>query len=144
MHKWKKNTIQSWHKTYEESGGVLQREGAGRSQSSSEEIESVLAAYTRNPGTFMHRFSTQLHILHSTIHTCLRHYVYKVQLPQALEQENNLRRIRFVVIMFIRVDLDPRFSKRVCFSNGSTFHVPGRLSRHISRICCSENSHEIR
>ena len=44
--------------------------------------------------------------------------------------------------MLDRLDSDPRFSKRVCFSDESTFHVSGLMNRHNSRIWGSQNPHE--
>ena len=44
--------------------------------------------------------------------------------------------------MLHRVDSDPGFLKCVCFSDESTFHVSGLISRHNSRIWGSQNPHE--
>ena len=41
-----------------------------------------------------------------------------------------------------RLDSDPGFLKRVCFSDESTFHVSGLINRHNSRILGSRNQHE--
>ena len=43
--------------------------------------------------------------------------------------------------MLNRLDSDPGFLKRVCFSDESMFHVFGLLNRHNLRIWGSENSH---
>ena len=44
--------------------------------------------------------------------------------------------------MLDRLDSDPRFLKRVCFSNESTFHVSGLLNRQNLRIWGLENPHD--
>ena len=41
--------IRAWHKKFMETGSVLQKKGADRSQILEEEIESVLVAYSRGP-----------------------------------------------------------------------------------------------
>ena len=44
--------------------------------------------------------------------------------------------------MLDRLDSDPGFLKRVCFSDESTFHVSGLINRHNSRIWGSQNPHK--
>ena len=44
--------------------------------------------------------------------------------------------------MLHRLESDPGFLKRVCFSDESTFHVSGLINRHNSRIWSSQNPHE--
>ena len=79
-----RHTIRAWHKKFIETGSVLQRKGAGRSQISEKETESVRVAYTRSPRKSICGTSTQLQIPRSTIHKVLhrnlRLYAYKVQL----------------------------------------------------------------
>ena len=65
-----------------------------------------------------------------------------MQLPQALKPEDKPRRKKFAITMLHRVDSDPGFLKRVCFSDESTFHVSGLINRHNSRIWGSQNPHE--
>ena len=129
-----------------ETGSALQRKGAGRPQISEEQIESVQVAYTRSHRKSIHRASTQLQIPRSTIHKVfhrnLRLYAYKVQLLETLKPEDKPRRIEFAVTMLDRLDSDPGFLKRVCFSDESTFHVSGLINRHNSRIWGSQNPHE--
>ena len=65
-----------------------------------------------------------------------------MQLLQAFKPEDKLRRKEFAVTMLNRLDSDPGFLKRVCFSDESTFHISGLLSRHNLRIWGSENPHD--
>ena len=65
-----------------------------------------------------------------------------MQLLQALKPEDKPRRKEFAVTMLHRLDSDPGFLKRVCFSDESTFHVSGLINRHNSRIWGSQNPHE--
>ena len=44
--------------------------------------------------------------------------------------------------MLHRLDSDPGFLKRVCFSDESTFHASVLINRHNSRIWGSQNPHE--
>ena len=44
--------------------------------------------------------------------------------------------------MLDRLDSDPGFLKRVCFSDESTFHVSGLLNRHNLKIWISGNRHD--
>ena len=44
--------------------------------------------------------------------------------------------------MLDRLDLDPGFLKRACFSDKLTFHVSALLNRHNMRIWSSENLHD--
>ena len=64
---------------------------------------------------------------HKVLHRNLRLYAYtlynKVQLLQALKPEDKPRRKEFAVAMLHRLDSDPGFLKRVCFTDESTFHV---------------------
>ena len=65
-----------------------------------------------------------------------------MQLLQALKPEDKPRRKEFAVTMLHRLDPDPGFLKRVCFSDESTFHVSGLINRHNSKIWGSQNPHE--
>ena len=65
-----------------------------------------------------------------------------MQLPQAFKPEDKPRRKEFAVTMLHRLDSDPGFLKRVCFSDESTFHVSGLINRHNSRIWGLQNPHE--
>ena len=65
-----------------------------------------------------------------------------MQVLQALKPEDKPRRKEFAVTMLRRLDSDPGFLKRVCFSDESTFHVSGLINRHNSRIWGSQNPHE--
>ena len=125
---------------------MLQGKEAGRPQISEEETESVRVAYTRSPRKSIRRASIQLQnprsTIHKVLHRNLRLYAYKVQLLQALKAEDKPRRKEFAVTMLGRLDSDPGFLKRVCFSDESTFHVSGLINRHNSRIRGSLNLHE--
>ena len=63
-------------------------------------------------------------------------------LLQALKPEDKPRRKECAVTMLDRLDSDPGFLKRVCFSDESMFHVSGLINRHNSRIWNSQNPHE--
>ena len=63
-----------------------------------------------------------------------------MQLQQALKPGNKSRRKEFA--MLDRLDLDPRFLKRVCFGDELTFHVSALLNRHNLKIRGSENPHD--
>ena len=65
-----------------------------------------------------------------------------MQLLQAVKPEDKPRRKEFAVTMLHRLDSDPGFLKRVCFSDESMFHVSELISRHHSRIWGSQNPHE--
>ena len=65
-----------------------------------------------------------------------------MQLLQALKPENKPRRKEFAVTIAGQVKYRPRFLKRVCFSDKSTFHVSGLLNRHNLRIWNLENPHD--
>ena len=65
-----------------------------------------------------------------------------MQLLQALKPEDKSQRKEFAVSMLYRLDSDPGFLKRVCFSDESTFHVSGLINRHNSGIRGSQNPHE--
>ena len=140
-----RSTIRAWHEKFMETGSVLQRKGAGRPQIS-EEIESVRVTYTRSPKKSIRRACTQLQIprssIHKVLHKNLRLYAYKVQLLQAIKPEDKPQRKEFAVTMLDRLDSDPGFLKRVCFSDESTFYVSGLINRHNSRIWGSQNPHE--
>ena len=65
-----------------------------------------------------------------------------MQLLQALKPKDKLQPKEIAVTMMDRLDLDPGFLKRACFSDESTFHVSGLLNRHNLRIWGSENPHD--
>ena len=102
--------------------------------------------YTRSPRKSIRGASTQLQIpcstIHKVLHRKLRLYAYKVQLLQPLKPEDKPRRKEFAVMMLDRLDSDPGFLKRVCFSEESTFCVSGLLNRHNLKIWGSKNPHD--
>ena len=65
-----------------------------------------------------------------------------MQLLQAFKPEDKLRQKELAVTMLDRLNSNPGFLKRVCFSNELTFHVSGLLNRHNLRIWSSENPHD--
>ena len=65
-----------------------------------------------------------------------------MQLLQALKPEDKPRRKEFALTMLHRLDSNPGFLKRVCFSDESTFHVSELINRHNSEIWGSQNPHE--
>ena len=88
----------------------------------------VCAACTRSPRTSIHTASSQLQITRSTIHSfeqSLRLYACKVHLLLTLKPEDEPRWKEFAVSVLDKLDSDPGFLERICFSNESTFHVNG-------------------
>ena len=72
----------------------------------------------------------------------MQFYAYKVQLLQALKPKDKLQRKEIAVTMLDRLDSDPGFLKRACFSDESTLHISGLLNRHNLRIWGLENPHD--
>ena len=116
---------------------MLHRQGAGRPQISEEEIESVRVAYTRSPRKSICRLLLPNCRSHAPLFTkfCIKMFLVVLA--------DKPRRNEFAVTMLLRLDSDPGFLKRVCFSDESTFHVSGLINRHNSTTWGSQNPHEI-
>ena len=80
--------------------------------------------------------------IYKFLHRNLQLYAYKVQLLHALKPKDKPQRKEFAVTMLDSLDSDPRFLKRVCFSDESIFHVSRLLNGHNLKIWGSENPHE--
>ena len=64
-----------------------------------------------------------------------------MQLLHILSQKTS-RNKKFAVSILVRVDSNPRFLKRVLFSDDLAFHFSGMKNRHNFRLWGSENPQE--
>ena len=74
----------------------------------------------------------------ATVHKVLRNrlqlYAHKMQILQAIQQNDKPKRKEFAVNMLERISEDEAFLKRICSSDEATFHVSGKLNKHNVRI----------
>lgn len=142
------NSIRRWLTQFQETGSVLHRKGAGRPSTSQENVDRIQETFTRSPRTSTRQAAVQLHMPHTTIwnvlHNRLHLNAYKVQIVQALHQNDKPRRFEFAEKMLTRIEDDENYLRKWFFSDESTFHVSGKVNTHNCRIWGSENSHDYR
>ena len=63
---------------------------------------------------------------------------------QRLQPNDKPKQKEFADNMLQQIPEDEEFLKQICFSDGATFHVSGKLNKHNVRIWGSKHSHEIR
>jgi hypothetical protein len=110
---------------------------------SEEAVAAVLAVFQRSPRKSTRRASHELRVLESTVVNILqkrlRLCAYKVQLAQALEPDDHLRRTASATEMLQRFDEDNDYFTRVCFHDEATFHTSEKANRQNVRIWELEN-----
>ena len=128
-------SVRLWRKKFIKTGTVFDARRSGRPITSEENIERVRQAFQRSPMKSIRTVARQLDLpratVHKVLHKNLRLFFYKVQMLHALQPNDMPRRKDFSVNMLQRIFEDEAFLKRVCFSNEATFHVSGKLNKHI-------------
>ena len=139
--------IRRWSKQFEESGCLCKGKSPGRPRTSEENVERVRAAFSRSPRQSTRRVSRALGISQPTVWRVLKRRLqlkpYRLQLVQALKNNDYLRRMEFCNQMMQMMEDNENFSSLVIFSDEATFHLNGKVNRHNVRIWGTENPHEI-
>ncbi|GBM67871.1 hypothetical protein AVEN_71199-1 [Araneus ventricosus] len=93
------NSIRRWLTQFQETGSVLHRKGAGRPNTSQENVDRIQETFTRSPRKSTRQAAVQLHMPHTTIwnvlHNRLHLNAYKVQIVQALHPNDKPRRFEY-------------------------------------------------
>ena len=109
-------------------------------------MERVCAAFTRSPRKSTRCSSCELGIPQTTVWRVLKKRLqlkpYRLQLVQALKNNDYLRRMEFCNQM-LQMEDDENFCSLLIFSDEATFHLNGKVNRHNVRIWGTENPHEI-
>jgi hypothetical protein len=106
---------------------------------SEETVDAVRDTFQRSPRKSTRLASHELRIPQNILHKRLRLCAYKVQLVQALEPDDHLRRAAFATEMLQRIDEGNDYLTQVSSSDEATFHTSGKVNRHNVRIWGLEN-----
>ena len=141
--------IRRWSKQFEESGCLCKGKSPGRPRTSEENVERVRAAFSRSPRQSTRRVSRALGISQPTVWRVLGisqptvwrvlkkrlHFKpYKLQLVQALNDNDYQRRMEFCNEMLQMMEDNENFSSLLIFSDEATFHLNGKINKHNVRI----------
>ncbi|PSN54492.1 hypothetical protein C0J52_05538 [Blattella germanica] len=131
-------SIMKWDRQLRETGSLLSNAGKpSKRKVSDENVERIRKAFQRNPRKSIRQDSVQLNIpptkVHTVLHKRLRLRAYKLQLHQKITPNDKLERKRFAETMLDKVDDDDSFLTRVCFLDEATFHVSGKVHKHLGR-----------
>ena len=95
----------------------------------------------------LRRASRELKIPKPTVRKILQKqlqlYLYKLQLVQKLQPDDPIKRLAFCEDLLSRMETDRGLSERVIFSGEATFFLSGKVNRHNTRICGSQNPHAL-
>ena len=101
-------------------------------------MERVRAAFSRSPRQSTRRVSRALGISQPTVWRVLKkrlHFKpYKLQLVQALNDNDYQRRMEFCNEMLQMMEDNENFSSLLIFSDEATFHLNGKINKHNVRI----------
>jgi hypothetical protein len=118
-----------------ETGSVLRREGSSNRSVAPDRVEAIQEAFQRSPRKSIHRASHELRIprstVHDVVHKRLQLRAYEIQLVQKLRENGKPVRHTFALEMLSLLDDNDAFMKHVVFSDDATFHVSGKVNRHI-------------
>jgi len=140
-----RSNILQWVNKFFNTGSVKKSKRPGRPPIPQQRVQELQAALERSPTKSIRVASRELNISKSTVHKVMRKrfglYPYKLQLVQELKPNDKPRRLHFATDMLARINNDPTFLKRICFSDEATFHVSGKVNRHNCRIWGTQNPH---
>ena len=138
-------TIRAWYEKFMATGSVEHKKGYGRPRTSDENVERVRQSFLRSPQKSVRTAARELQMSRSTVHDVVRKrlkmYPYKLQIVQAITQDDRVARKEFAVTMLRRMEQYSNFLEQIIFSDESTFHVSGKVNKHNVRIWGSENPH---
>ena len=125
-----------------ETGSILDRKRSGRPSIDVETVDVVRVAFHRSPRKSIRVASNEVsnprRTFHKFLHKRLRLHAYKLQIVQALKQDDYPRRTAFTEKVLQRIDDDNDYLNSVVFSDEATFHVSGKVNKHNIRIWGSE------
>jgi hypothetical protein len=137
-------SIRKWYLNFKRNGCICKKKSTGRPSVSNEVVEQVRESFTRSPQKSTVKCSRELGIPQPTVWKILRKRIkfkpYKLQLLQALKQNDKVERLSFCESMQVLIE-DENFLQRMVFSDEATFHLCGKVNRHNVRIWGSENPH---
>lgn len=101
-------------------------------------VEDMCKAYLKSPKKSNRIANLELEISQPTVHK-IRHKrlplrVYKVQLAQKFQPNDQPHRKAFAANMLNHNDEDLTLLSRICFSDESTFHFCGRVNKQLPNL----------
>ena len=106
--------------------------------------QRVLEAYQRSPEKSLRRGEDELGLSKSTIHRILQANKlkpYKVQILQALNEEDVDRRLEFAEQQLKAIENDPDYLDKIVFSDEAIFALSGHVNKQNCRYWSDENPH---
>jgi hypothetical protein len=98
-------------------------------------VQRVRENVVRSPRKSVSRASRELQVPEPTVRKILRN---RLQLIQKLKPNGPPKRLAFCEEVLGMMERDEGLSKRIIFSDESTFHLSGKVNRHSVRIWGSE------
>lgn len=142
-----RSNILQWVNKFTNSGSVKKGKSTGRPRVLQERVAQVEVSFEVSPSQSIRVASRELNIPKSTVHKILRkrlgYYPYKLQLVHQLKPNDKPRRLAFATDMLDRIDDEPTFLSRICFSDEATFHTCGKVNKHNCRIWGTQNPHQV-
>ncbi|PSN51130.1 hypothetical protein C0J52_21619 [Blattella germanica] len=138
--------IRRSYRQFQDIGCVCKEKSPGRPRVSEVNVERIQTAFQSSPIKSTRRASQELQLPTTTIWRVLRRRLvmrpYKLQLLQALRQDDKRKRMAFCNENQNAIDSDNTFAERIVFSDEATFHVSGKVNKHNVRIWGLQNPHE--
>jgi len=135
------NSIKKWYAKFRDEGCLCTAPLPGR-PGPNETVNRIREAYQRSPCKSTTRASLELGVAKSTVWRILRKRLkcksYRLQLYQDLSENDKDVRLNFCIEIQERFAVDG-FADSLIFSDEATFHLSGKVNRHIVRIWETEN-----
>ena len=106
--------------------------------------QRVIAAFEKSPNKSLRRGAQELELSKDTVHRILREAKmkpYRIQIMQALNDEDIDHRLEFSEIMLNRFHEDENLLDQILFSDEAIFKLNGGVNKQNCRYWCDENPH---
>lgn len=141
------NLFKSWLKKFRETGSTVNERPRGRRRSITvpETVDDVRAAVRQHPRHSIRKQSQALEIPRTSLHRILQRdlhfHPYKIQIVQALKEEDYAIRHNFAEVMLNDFFDDNRINN-ILFSDEAHFHLNGAVNKQNCRYWAPENPRE--
>lgn len=139
------HTIRRWHEKLLATGSVQDvKRSREQPTKSPENIEATVQHFTNDPHTSIRRGALTLNLSRSSIQRILKGlswHPYKVQVVQALQEEDLENRIEFAQQELARININQMHLSQLTWSDEAHFHLDGGVNRHNCRYWAQENPH---
>jgi Helix-turn-helix domain (DUF4817) len=130
-------TIVNWYKKFKETGSCTDRTRSGRGKVPEVNVVKVREAFDLNPSLSIRKASVALKMCNSTVRKLVRvqlkRFPYKARVLHHLKREDFSKRFDMCSTLLEHLEQDPKFLKRIGFSDECTMWLSGNVNKQNVR-----------